>query len=146
MGSMVVSERSSFECAYLFSVKGCGDYVLNSHTYKVEVSVSNSESTPYNQLVIEFKSLKHLLNKSLPNGYFLYNVQDSNTKLIARDFASLGIPTLNFNCSVSAESLAKYILDTLQESLYELYPTVVINELKLREGIDSLIVCKPDVN
>ena len=139
--NMVVSQRSSFECTYL--VKEGNDYVLNSHNYKVEVSVIGPQQLEDHGFVIEFKTLKKLLDKCLPDHTFLYTNDDRNQELLKLDFESFYVPVLGLPL-VCAESIAKYIGENLQESLYKLYPGIIIQELKLRETADSFVVWKPE--
>ena len=90
--NMVVSQRSSFECTYL--VKEGNDYVLNSHNYRVEVSVIGPQQLEDHGFVIEFKTLKKLLDKCLPDHTFLYTNGDRNQELLKLDFESLYVPVL----------------------------------------------------
>ena len=138
--NMVVSQRSSFECTYL--VKDNNDYILNSHNYKVEVSVVGPQQFEDHGFVIEFKILKKLLDNCLPDHTFLYTKDDRNQELLKLDFESLYVPVLGLSI-VCAESIAEYIGEKLQESLYNLYPGIIIQELKLRETADSFVVWKP---
>lgn len=139
--NIVVSQRSSFECAYL--VNDNKDYILNSHNYKVEVSVEGPQQLEDHGFVIEFKTLKKLLDKCLPDHTFLYDKSDTNQELLKLDFESIYVPVLGLS-KVCAESIVKYIGENLQESLYKLYPGIIIQELKLRETADSFVVWKPE--
>lgn len=139
--NMVVSQRSSFECTYLVKSES-NQYTLNSHSYRVEISVVGPQQLEDHGFVIEFKNLKKLLDACLPDHTFLYDASDSNQEQLAVDFYRLSIHVLGLSV-VCAESIARYIGENLQESLYELYPGIIIQELKLRETADSFVVWKP---
>ena len=148
---MTVTQRSDFECSYLMkSVESeytvTNRYVLNSHHYRVEVTVSSISD--FNQenddkCIITFEKLKSIVDSCLPDGCFIYSVDDDSDEMknLRRDLRIMGVKVTELYClSVSAENLADSIARRIEDKLFK--EDVQLLEVKLRENSDSVVTWK----
>lgn len=140
MSELIVSQRSEFECVYLFK-SSTGEYQLNAHHYKVEVSVTGPQRYEDNKFIISFEDLKQRLDRCLPKNGYIFDAQDADIPAyrLMNAMEGLHIKLYGFMSPVSTESIAANIAETLQISLDSAYPGVTVQELKLRETGESLV-------
>lgn len=133
-----LTQRSRFECSYLMPTLDDrkGTYVLNSHSYLVEVVVEVPDS-----LVITFEQLKAILDANLFDKQFLYNSEsDDAISEIVKCLSEIGVPCTGFDDALCAESIA----DRLAHSVcYDLAcEGVQLVELKLKENSNSFVTVR----
>lgn len=130
---MLVTQRSEFECCYITNQQ------LNAHRYRVEVSAEVNYNID-GSITLEFSTFKKLLDSLLPDGSYLYNLNDNiddvSTKIAAL-LDSIHIPVTGYLFQITAESLCNKIARDLDCELRN--HAVVLKEVKLRENADSFV-------
>lgn len=119
-----ITKRFTFEaCHHLPNYNGkCAN--VHGHSYKLEVTVSAEKnftmghSSPYNNMVIDFSTLKGIVNAEVVNRY---DHQDLN------EF--FAIPT--------AESMVVEMFEDIRSKLNDMFDFVRLEEVKLWETEDS---------
>ena len=119
-----ITKRFTFEaCHHLPNYNGkCAN--VHGHSYKLEVTVSAEKnftmrhSSPYNNMVIDFSTLKSIVNAEVVNKY---DHQDLN------EFFSM--PT--------AESMVVEMFEDIRSKLNDMFDFVRLEEVKLWETEDS---------
>lgn len=133
-----LTQRSRFECSYLMPrLDGLeGTYVLNSHSYLVEVVVEVPSS-----LVITFEQLKAIIDANLFDKQFLYNSKSDDAIFkIVNCLSEIGVPCTGFDDALCAECIA----DSLARSIcYDLAcEGIQLVELKLKENSNSFVTVR----
>lgn len=143
-----VSKRLEFSCAYVYKRDSeAFSFRLEAHNYKFEATVSKSDINDPKYLeshkVLDFEDLTRAMKNSVPDGSFVYEIDDPHQRNLAKSFESnFLIPTFDMPCPISAESLLNTISLMLEEELKQ-YPGVVLVETKLRENASSFVSWKP---
>lgn len=139
MNSAVVTQRCEFECSYLSNIGVDNAMELNSHRYRVEVSVMSIDR----EIPIEFSQLKRCIRNVVPDKHFIYNALDGPSKeeaQIISGLQSLHVPVLEAYFVLSAENIVTYIAEQIQLVLNRMCDnTVVVVSVKLRENNDSFV-------
>ena len=147
---VTVTQRSEFECSYL--MKETKDdymknshYVLNSHNYRIEVTVASytRDSQDSDKCIITFEKLKSIVDSCLPDGYFIYSVDDDSEEMknLVRDLKIMGVKVTElYRLSVSAENIVDSIARSISDKLDN--EGVQLVEVKLRENPDSVVTWK----
>ena len=138
LSQTLVSQRSHFECAYIY--KRDGRYILNAHDYKVEVTVTSPDRV--SPVIISFEDLKSAVVSALPHQKFLISNKEGSDNLIdlsltavfARFDRGLYCVIPDYIC---AETLVNYIASRIESNLAEY--GCLLWEVKLRESADSYV-------
>lgn len=134
--SKKITQRSTFECSYLMHQRA--GLILNSHTYHVEVTVSNKNYCN-DGIILSFEGLQSVIDSNLPNNTFIYSrLQDSNVHNIAKLLDDCGVPTILFDTEVCAENIVEYIANRIKLDLATWCPGIVIEYVKLKESNSSV--------
>lgn len=134
MSLTLVSQRSHFQCAYIY-YRNEG-MILNAHDYKIEVTVSSPDRI--SPVIISFEDLKSVIAKSVPDHKFLARKDKS------LDFSLIGVFTTFspsicevYEGEITAETLVNTIAHKIEENLSDF--GVLLWEVKLRESNDSYV-------
>lgn len=119
-----ITKRFTFEaCHHLPNYNGkCAN--VHGHSYKLEVTVSTEKnftmghSSPYNNMVIDFSTLKSIVNAEVVNKY---DHQDLN----------------EFFAMPTAESMVVEMFEDIRSKLNDMFDFVRLEEVKLWETEDS---------
>ena len=119
-----VTKRFTFEaCHHLPNYKGkCAN--VHGHSYKMEVTVSTEKdfslgsSSPYNSMVLDFSTLKSIVNAEVVNRY---DHQDLN----------------EFFAMPTAEAMVVEMFEDIRRKLDDMFGYVRLEEVKLWETEDS---------
>lgn len=119
-----ITKRFTFEaCHHLPNYNGkCAK--VHGHSYKLEVTVSAEKnftmghSSPYNSMVIDFSTLKSIVNAEVVNKY---DHQDLN----------------EFFAMPTAESMVVEMFEDIRSKLNDMFDFVRLEEVKLWETEDS---------
>ena len=119
-----ITKRFTFEaCHHLHNYNGkCAN--VHGHSYKLEVTVSAEKnftmghSSPYNNMVIDFSTLKSIVNAEVVNKY---DHQDLN----------------EFFAMPTAESMVVEMFEDIRSKLNDMFDFVRLEEVKLWETEDS---------
>lgn len=119
-----ITKRFTFEaCHHLPNYNGkCAN--VHGHSYKLEVTVSAEKnftmghSSPYNNMVIDFSTLKGIVNAEVVNRY---DHQDLN----------------EFFAMPTAESMVVEMFEDIRSKLNDMFDFVRLEEVKLWETEDS---------
>lgn len=119
-----ITKRFTFEaCHHLPNYNGkCAN--VHGHSYKLEVTVSAEKnftmghSSPYNNMVIDFSTLKSIVNAEVVNKY---DHQDLN----------------EFFAMPTAESMVVEMFEDIRSKLNDMFDFVRLEEVKLWETEDS---------
>lgn len=119
-----ITKRFTFEaCHHLPNYNGkCAN--VHGHSYKLEVTVSAEKnftmghSSPYNNMVIDFSTLKGIVNAEVVNKY---DHQDLN----------------EFFAMPTAESMVVEMFEDIRSKLNDMFDFVRLEEVKLWETEDS---------
>lgn len=134
-----VTYKTQFECSYVLVDNNTSKttYSLNSHRYQLEVTVTtmvdSATNTPVR--VIDFETLKRLVDDIVPNNYWLYDnkfEQDSKSSMLLLCLENLNIKTQKYQFELSCETLAKHFYNLLQESCNKY--KVEVSSITLREN------------
>ena len=138
---VTVTQRSEFECSYLMKETNDdymknGHYTLNSHNYRIEVTVASytRDSQDNDKCIITFEKLKSIVDSCLPDGYFIYSVDDDSEEMknLVRDLKIMGVKVTE----LYRLSVARSISEKLDREGVQLV------EVKLRENPDSVVTWK----
>lgn len=119
-----ITKRFTFEaCHHLPNYNGkCAN--VHGHSYKLEVTVSAEKnftmghSSPYNNMVIDFSTLKSIVNAEVVNKY---DHKDLN----------------EFFAMPTAESMVVEMFEDIRSKLNDMFDFVRLEEVKLWETEDS---------
>ena len=119
-----ITKRFTFEaCHHLPNYNGkCAN--VHGHSYKLEVTVSAEKNftmghySPYNNMVIDFSTLKSIVNVEVVNKY---DHQDLN----------------EFFAMPTAESMVVEMFEDIRSKLNDMFDFVRLEEVKLWETEDS---------
>lgn len=119
-----ITKRFTFEaCHHLPNYNGkCAN--VHGHSYKLEVTVSAEKdftlghSSPYNNMVIDFSTLKSIVNAEVVNKY---DHRDLN----------------EFFAMPTAESMVVEMFEDIRSKLNDMFDFVRLEEVKLWETEDS---------
>lgn len=134
-----VTYKTQFECSYVLVDNNTSKttYSLNSHRYQLEVTVTTMVDSATNApvRVIDFETLKRLVDDIVPNNYWLYDnkfEQDSKSSMLLLCLENLNIKTQKYQFELSCETLAKHFYNLLQESCSKY--KVEVSSITLREN------------
>lgn len=147
MSNTRVVQRSEFECAYLMPVGR--KYELNAHFYKIEATFESTSTA--DDLIIDFRTCKRLMDNVLPNNCFIYNgliknsvnpagdvVESAGEVRVAALMEDLGVPVRRYEFKISAETLSEHFALKIQNELNKNNLSHIrVRELKLRETNNS---------
>ena len=137
--SISIRQRIGFDCSYMYK----GD--LSSHSYKFEVIVTCPQSVEDNGVVIEFSTLKSFMREVVPNNAFLVSVFDTvHHKSLIQGLQDANIKVVYFDdyTVITSEYLLWYLVQKLQDLLYDNTPGVIIQSAQLYESINSIVEWK----
>lgn len=127
-----VIQRVQFECSYLENTSN-RIYTLNSHNYKLDVTVGHDKLSEYDSTIIRFKDLKNILSLVVPNKCFLFGSDLKDDKFQSELYHTIikyqSSMVVMYPFIISAENLVNYFAESIQKSLDNL----VVYEVKLQE-------------
>lgn len=134
MSLTLVSQRSHFQCAYIYYRNE--HMILNAHDYKIEVSVTSPDRV--SPVIISFEDLKAVIAKSVPDHKFILRKDKS------LDLSLIGVFTTfspyiceMYEGDITAETLVNTIAYNIEQNLSDF--GVLLWEVKLRESNDSYV-------
>lgn len=136
MEDIRVTQRTEFECCYLIP-----PHSVEAHRYRVEAEVKAPQRYEDEKCVMRFETLKELLKGCVPDGCFIYDVNQVHSfpYKIGVAIGNEGYPTCALKYPISAETICATIAAKLQDRLTFLYPGVTLESVKLRETGDSFV-------
>lgn len=136
-----VSVKHEFECSYLVRLPGTSRYELNSHRYRVEVSVVGPQRYADYGYIIDFNKLKNYVSSKVPDKSFIINSADMNIsefKDIVKNLTILGVPIVSKDIgeadTISAEHILDMIVKDVQVCLDTYEPGIYVANAVLREN------------
>ena len=118
---ITVTKTVKFDAAHILT-NHCGLCKnLHGHTYRVDVSVTQSEGRP-GDMVIDFKDLKNIAEEVICASFdhaFIYNTTSAGECEIAAVVQKHGMRTVALPFRSTAENLAKYFHDELRRRIPE---------------------------
>ena len=138
LSQTLVSQRSHFECAYIY--KRNGKYILNAHDYKVEVTVTSPDRV--SPVIISFEDLKSAVISALPNHKFLISNEEDYDNSVDLSLASV-FATFDrgLYCVIPdyicAETIVSYIASKIDANLAEY--NCLLWQVRLIESADSYV-------
>lgn len=134
MSYIETTQKAEFSVSYLTTTPYKR---FDAYRYRIEVTVSAERSTDDNGVVIEFSNLRNLIQNRLPDHRYIYCKADKEASLIADTLSGIGISSVGYDFVISAENLVKYFAASIQQALYDVYPGVVVEDVKLLENPNS---------
>ncbi|MCX7883760.1 MAG: 6-carboxytetrahydropterin synthase QueD [Caloramator sp.] len=121
---LTVTKEFTFDCAHMLSYHGGLCSNLHGHTYRLEVTASKDEITNEGSdegMIIDFGDLKRIVKDSVIDKFdhsFLFWESGSDAEReIAETIKKYGMRIVNLKDRPTAENIAIYIINTLNENL-----------------------------
>lgn len=134
MSSTYVSQRSHFECSYIYYRDD--KCILNSHDYKIEVTVCAPDRV--SPVIMSFEDLKYVISRCIPNHKFLLRGDKNLDSALIDVFSKFDSSIYKiFDNDITAETLVNKIAYDIDSHLSEY--GVILWEVKLRESTDSYV-------
>lgn len=138
---MRITRHEEFEMAHVLDGYdgGCGN--THGHTYRIEVTIEGPQDKSYFDMVMDFKVLKDIIKKVVPD--HMLAVNNTVTNGYEYDLWQLnkkyGKATKEFPFVTTAENMVGYLAQEINNEIYKLTGTTSIRvvEVKLWETRDS---------
>lgn len=121
---LTVTKEFTFDCAHILSYHEGLCSNLHGHTYKLEVTATKNEITNEGSsegMIIDFGDLKRIVKDSIIDKFdhsFLFWERGSDAeKEIAETIKKYGMRIVNLKDRPTAENIAAFIINTLNEYL-----------------------------
>jgi 6-pyruvoyltetrahydropterin/6-carboxytetrahydropterin synthase len=117
-----VTKTVRFDAAHILTNHSGLCKNLHGHTYKVDISVSAS-GTKDDGMVMDFKDLKKIATSVICDRFdhaFIYNTQSVGESEIADVVARNGMRTVALPFRSTAENLARFFFDELEDKIHGL--------------------------
>jgi 6-pyruvoyltetrahydropterin/6-carboxytetrahydropterin synthase len=117
-----VTKTVRFDAAHILTNHSGLCKNLHGHTYKVDISVSAS-GTKDDGMVMDFKDLKKIATSVICDRFdhaFIYNTQSAGESEIADVVARNGMRTVALPFRSTAENLARFFFDELEDKIHGL--------------------------
>lgn len=117
---LIVSKSILFDAAHLLTGHAGQCRNLHGHTYRVTVDIADTHHLPNqpSDMVIDFKELKHLLQKLIAepcDHAFLYDTSSDVETDIAETLKRHDLRVYPIACRSTSENLAKHFYQKLRE-------------------------------
>lgn len=136
---ITVTKTVKFDAAHILTNHQGLCKNLHGHTYRVDVSVSESVGSE-SDMVIDFKDLKHLATEVICDRFdhaFIYNTESEGEREIAAVVEKNGMRTVAIPFRSTAENLAKMFFNDLKAKI----PTLA--SVRVWETADSCAEYRP---
>ena len=140
---MRITRREEFEMSHVLDNYdgGCGN--CHGHSYKIEVTVEGPKHPNNFNMVMDFKELKDVIKKCIPDHYFAVN----NTKLEGYEYdlwqvnKKYGKSTKEFPFVTTAENMVCFFADSIDWYIKNVlgHEDVDVVEVKLWETTNSYV-------
>jgi 6-pyruvoyltetrahydropterin/6-carboxytetrahydropterin synthase len=117
-----VTKTVRFDAAHILTNHSGLCKNLHGHTYRVDISVSAS-GTKDDGMVMDFKDLKKIATSVICDRFdhaFIYNTQSAGESEIADVVARNGMRTVALPFRSTAENLARFFFDELEDKIHGL--------------------------
>jgi 6-pyruvoyltetrahydropterin/6-carboxytetrahydropterin synthase len=117
-----VTKTVRFDAAHILTNHSGLCKNLHGHTYKVDISVSAS-GTKDDGMVMDFKDLKKIATSVICDRFdhaFIFNTQSAGESEIADVVARNGMRTVALPFRSTAENLARFFFDELEDKIHGL--------------------------
>ena len=131
-----VTREEEFEAAHLLPGYNGGCKNLHGHSYRIKVTVEGPRNKGWG-MVLDFKQLKKIIKKVVPDHKFLAYVEDEIAMQIVSILYQNNMDYVLFDFDTTAENMVVYFAAKIQDELDQLYDDVKVVKIRLWETTNS---------